>query len=101
MRLSNSTLDRLPHDVTRPGYDRGAVATGIVHLGIGAFQRAHQAMYTEATIAAGDRRWGIVGASLRSPAVRDQLQPQDGLYTLAVRGAEGEQLAVIGALKDV
>jgi fructuronate reductase len=100
-RLSQATLGRLPADVQRPGYDRGAVAAGIVHLGIGAFQRAHQAMYTEAALAAGDRRWGIVGASLRSPAVRDQLKPQDGLYTLAVRGAAGEQLQVIGAVKDV
>src|SRR6185295_16172144 len=41
------------------------------------------------------------GASLRSPAVCDQLGPQDGLYTLAVRGAEGERLQVIGAIKDV
>jgi fructuronate reductase len=101
VRLAAAALDRLPQDVARPGYDRGAVATGIVHLGVGAFQRAHQAMYTEAALNAGDRRWGILGASLRAPAVRDALKPQDGLYTLAVRGAEGERLQVIGAIKDV
>ena len=101
MRLSEATLGSLPGDVARPRYDRSAVATGIVHLGVGAFQRAHQAMYTEAALAAGDTRWGIVGASLRSPSVRDALKPQDGLYTLAVRGAEGERLQVIGALRDV
>src|SRR5436190_20890243 len=100
-RLSDATLGRLPHDVGRPRYDRSAVATGIVHLGIGAFQRAHQAMYTEAALNAGDARWGITGASLRSPAARDALKPQHGLYTLAVRGAEGERLQVIGAIKDV
>ena len=100
-RLSNATLSRLPHEVARPRYQRGDVATGIVHLGLGAFQRAHQAMYTEAALNAGDHRWGIVGASLRSPAVRDALKPQDGLYTLAVRGADGERLQVIGAIKDV
>ena len=100
-RLSAASLKSLPADIARPRYDRAAVATGIVHLGVGAFQRAHQAMYTDAALAAGDRRWGIVGASLRSPAVRDQLSPQDWLYTLAVRGAEGERLQVIGALKDV
>src|SRR3954469_12869467 len=100
-RLSNATLLRLPHDVARPRYDRGAVASGIVHLGLGAFQRAHQAMYTEAALTAGDHRWGIVGASLRSPAVRDALKPQDGLYALAVRGAEGERLQVIGVIKNV
>ena len=58
-------------------------------------------MYTEAALNAGDSRWGILGASLRSPAVRDALKPQDGLYTLAVRGADGERLQVIGAIKDV
>src|SRR3954471_1121669 len=100
-RLSAATLGRLPHDVARPRYQRGNVATGIVHLGLGAFQRAHQAMYTEATLNAGDHRWGILGASLRSPAVRDALKPQDGLYTLAVRGADGERLQVIGAIKEV
>src|SRR6478735_3560452 len=100
-RLSNATLARLPQDFARPVYDRGTVATGIVHLGLGAFQRAHQAMYTEAALNAGDHRWGILGASLRSPAVRDALKPQDGLYTLAVRGAEGERLQVVGAVKDV
>ena len=101
MRLGDATLHALPADVARPDYDRAGVATGIVHLGVGAFQRAHQATYTEAALAAGDRRWGIVGASLRSPAVRDQLKPQDGLYTLSVRGADGERLQVIGALQDV
>jgi fructuronate reductase len=101
VRLSNAALDRLSSGVARPGYDRGALATGIVHLGVGAFQRAHQAMYTEAVLNAGDARWGIVGASLRSPAVRDALKPQDNLYALSVRGAEGERLQVIGAIKDV
>jgi fructuronate reductase len=99
-RLNERTLGELPADVVRPRYDRAAVAAGIVHLGIGAFQRAHQAMYTEAALAAGDTRWGIVGASLRFPAVRDALKPQDNLYTLAVRGAEGERLQVIGAIQD-
>jgi fructuronate reductase len=101
VRLSNAALDRLSSDVARPGYDRSALATGIVHLGVGAFQRAHQAVYTEGALNAGDLRWGIVGASLRSPAVRDALKPQDNLYALAVRGAEGERLQVIGAIKDV
>jgi fructuronate reductase len=100
-RLSAATLAGLPQDVARPRYDRAALAAGIVHLGIGAFQRAHQAMYTEAALAAGDTRWGIVGASLRSPAVRDALAPQGNLYTLSVRGSPGERLQVIGALKDM
>ncbi len=101
MRLSGLTLADLPHGVVRPAYDRGAVATGIVHLGVGAFHRAHQAWYTEAALAAGDRRWGIVGASLRSPDTRDALAPQDGLYTVATRGAADEQLQVVGAINGL
>lgn len=101
MRLSAATLSQLPAAVARPTYDRAALATGIVHLGVGAFHRAHQAVYTEAAIAAGDPRWGILGASLRAADTRDALAPQDGLYALAVRDAASEKLSVIGALKSV
>ena len=81
-----------------PAYDRGELAPGIVHLGLGAFHRAHQAVYTDAALAAGDLRWGIVGVSLRRPDTQDALAPQDYLYTVAVRDADGEDLSVIGAL---
>jgi fructuronate reductase len=97
-RLGATSLPRLPARIARPDYDRAAVATGIVHLGIGAFHRAHQAVYTDAVLAAGDRRWGIVGASLRSTDTRDALAPQGGLYTLAVRDAAGERLQVVGSV---
>lgn len=101
MRLSNTTLSSLPETVIRPAYDRGSITRGIVHLGIGAFQRAHQAVMTEAVLAAGARDWGIIAASLRSPATRDALGPQDGLYVVSVREAAGEQLQVIGAIRDI
>ncbi|MGJ3626698.1 hypothetical protein AB5I41_07260 [Sphingomonas sp. MMS24-JH45] len=55
MRLSAATSDRLPDDVARPGYDRAVQRRGIVHLGIGAFTRAHQAIYTDDAMAAGRR----------------------------------------------
>lgn len=101
MRLSTATIDRLPGDVARFDYDRTAQRTGIVHLGIGAFHRAHQAVFTDAAMSAGDRDWAIVGASLRSPAVRDALAPQDGLYTVTEKGADGERSRLIGAIRDV
>lgn len=99
MRLSGQTLDRAPSAIRRPGYDRGAQACGIVHLGLGAFHRAHQAVYTDDAMASGDRDWEIVGVSLRSPAVRDALAPQDGLYTVTERGGSGEAIRLIGAVK--
>jgi fructuronate reductase len=82
MRLRLQALSSLPGRVLRPAYDPLAVATGIVHLGIGAFHRAHQAVYTDAAISGNGGDWGICGVSLKSPAVRDQLAPQDGLYAV-------------------
>src|SRR5579864_3211265 len=98
IRLSTATLDRLPAAIGRPLYDRGALQTGIIHLGLGAFHRAHQAAYTESVLDGGDLRWGTIGVSLRSPETCDALAPQDNLYTLAQRDGAGERLQVIGAL---
>ncbi len=100
-RLCDKTLGDLPGSVVRPRYDRAGVIPGIVHLGIGAFHRAHQAAMTEAVLNAGARDWGIRAASLRSPDTRNALEPQNGLYTLAVRDGGPEQLQVIGAISDV
>ena len=75
--------------------------TGIVHLGLGAFHRAHQALYTEQAIAAAGGDWGICGVTQRSPAVRDALKPQDGLYSVAIRDADGERLRVAGPIREV
>lgn len=100
-RLSNKSLAGLPSRVVRPNYDRATVKTGLVHLGLGAFHRAHQAAYTEQVLNAGDHRWGIAGASLRAADTRDALIPQDGLYTVAVRDTEQTDYQVIGALQSL
>ena len=99
-RLSSATLGQVGAFVQRPRYDRAAVNPGIVHLGVGAFHRAHQAVFTDDCLAAGELDWGITAASLRNPATRDALAPQDGLYTLALRSAS-EELRVIGSIGRV
>jgi fructuronate reductase len=99
-RLNKQALTELPKDVLRPKYNREQLKPGIVHLGIGAFHRAHQAFYTEAVLNQFGGNWGIIGCSLRSANVRDQLVPQDCLYTLVERSGEGEKLQVIGAVID-
>jgi fructuronate reductase len=96
-RLNADTLPDLAGGIQRPAYDRRVVTRGIVHLGVGAFHRAHQAVYTDDVLAQ-DPHWGIVAASLRSPDTYDALQPQDGLYTLSVRSQEGEALRVVGSI---
>lgn len=96
-RLSLKTLDTAR--ATRPAYDPAAVDIGIVHFGPGAFHRAHQAAFLDAIVAK-DPRWGICGVSLHSTGVRDALEAQDGLYTLAILDAEiGYQ--VIGSMREV
>ncbi|MFG1222859.1 mannitol dehydrogenase family protein [Xanthobacter wiegelii] len=97
-RLSLSTLNRLPAAVARPAYDIAA-EVGVVHLGVGAFHRAHQAAYLDAILSRGHKGWAICGASLRSPDTSDALDPQDGLYTLAERSGAGDKLRVIGSLR--
>ncbi|USI72439.1 mannitol dehydrogenase family protein [Sphingomonas morindae] len=101
MRLADATLAALPAEIARPGYDRAAMRTGVVHLGIGAFHRAHQAAVFEAALAGGDPRWAITGVSLRAAGVRDQLAPQDGLYTLIEREGATARARVIGAVRQV
>jgi fructuronate reductase len=81
-RLSQAAVSRLPATVRRPEYDREALNPGIVHLGIGAFHRAHQAVFTEDAIQARGGDWGIVGASLQRPDVPEALAAQDCLYTV-------------------
>lgn len=97
-RLSQASLATLSADVMLPSYNRSNLKAGIVHLGIGAFHRAHQAFYTEAVLNQLGGDWGIIGCSLRSANVRDQLAPQDGLYTLVERSGDGEKLQLIGAV---
>lgn len=98
-RLSLAALPHLPDTVARPAYDVAAARIGIVHLGLGAFHRAHQALYVEDRLNAGEEGWAICGVSLRSPDTRDALAPQDGLYTLIERSGEGTRARVVGALR--
>jgi len=84
-----------------PRYDRAGRASGIVHLGVGAFHKAHQAVATDDAIAASGGDWMITGVSLRSTDVADALNPQDGLYTLLVRGEDGVKARVVGSIAHV
>ncbi len=99
-RLSPDCLETLDGSIRKPVYDRGGVA-GIVHLGVGAFHRAHQAVYFDQLMQQGETGWLIRGASLRSARVADQLNPQGGLYTVVERDGPSTHLRVIGSLLDV
>lgn len=75
--------------------------TGIIHLGLGAFYRAHGAVYIEEAMQKSGGDWGIVGVSLMRPDQRDALAPQDFAYTAVELGPEGETARVIGVLNGV
>lgn len=98
-RLSPETLGLLPAEVARPAYDRAAMHAGVVHFGPGAFHRAHQAAAFD-TLLAHDPRWGITGVSLHSQGVAQALNPQGGLYTLALLDAQ-TRYRVIGSVARV
>ncbi|WIY51807.1 mannitol dehydrogenase family protein [Devosia sp. YIM 151766] len=99
-RLSAAFLKNPPAGIRLPDYDRSTIKPGIVHLGIGAFHRAHMAVYIDDLLGE-DPNWGIVGASLRRPDTKEALEPQDGLYTIAVRDAAGTHPRVIGSILKV
>lgn len=99
-RLCESTIDDFPTSTQRFDYDRGQ-ACGVVHLGVGAFHRAHQATYFDALMGDGESGWMISGASLRSERANDQLNPQDGLFTLVVRTGNEEIHRVVRSIREV
>ncbi len=98
--LRLATLDRLPPDA-RPAVRPDRIATGILHIGLGAFHRAHQAIYTEQAIAAAGGDWGIAGVAPRSRDVLDPLAAQDGLYSVVTISSAGAQARVVGALTEL
>jgi fructuronate reductase len=103
-RLSLASLAQASgrEGVSGPAMDPRGLSTGIVHFGVGAFHRAHQAVYTEdAAVASGDTRWGILGVTGRSARVAEQLGPQDGLYTVLTKARDSESLRLIGSLRRV
>jgi fructuronate reductase len=100
--LSQKTLAKIANNqaVQSPNYDRENISIGIVHLGPGAFHRAHQAVYIENAMNLSGGNWGICCVSLRSTTARDILAAQDNLYTLAILDKD-VSYQVIGAIKEV
>ncbi|TDC64532.1 mannitol dehydrogenase family protein, partial [Streptomyces hainanensis] len=98
-RLGRATLGALPAE-RRPPVDPAALRTRLVHLGLGAFHRAHQALYTERAAARTGEPWGIAAVAPRSLATVRALREQDGLYSLAELHPEGRGPRVVGALTE-
>ena len=98
MNLCELTLASLPAEIHTAIYDRLRHAPGVVHLGLGAFHRAHQAMVFDQLLAGGDTRWGIHGVGMTRPDLVNQLRAQNGLYAVRVADGQGVKWQVPGAL---
>jgi mannitol 2-dehydrogenase len=98
--LNNATLAALGNRVSRPEYDRSALTPAVVHLGVGGFHRAHQAVYLDDLARQGDPAWGEVGVGLRSRAMHDALAPQDWMFTVIERDRGGDTARVVGSIID-
>ncbi len=104
VHLDESSLADIAERAPVPGYDRAQVSHGIVHIGVGGFHRAHQAMYVDGLLnAATARDWGIVGVGLLpgDRRMREVMRRQDCLYTLVVKHPDGSlQPRVVGSIVD-
>jgi mannitol 2-dehydrogenase len=101
IKLNQRSLSQLPNNIRVPRYDRQALTNGIVHLGVGGFHRAHQALYLDNYFEqTADLQWGICGVGLlqQDQPMRDALQSQDCLYTLVERSPHEDRARIIGAI---
>jgi fructuronate reductase len=101
-RLNHDTLQTLRHPAAeplgRPSCARTDLIPGVVHLGLGAFHRAHQAMVFDALMHRGDHRWGVLGVAIHSTGVADALALQEGLYSVQINDDQGRSWAVVGSV---
>ncbi|MDJ0394682.1 mannitol dehydrogenase family protein [Rhodococcus sp. G-MC3] len=104
MKLNAHTLDDFIEDVEVPTYDRSDVTVGIVHFGVGGFHRAHQAMYVDRLLQQGEvSDWGICGVGVleHDRRMKDVMEAQNCLYTLALKHSDGTwDTRVIGSIVE-
>src|SRR5579863_6637700 len=103
VKLSADALKHMPRGVAVPGYDRSKLTAGILHIGVGNFHRAHQAVYLDDLFAAGrDHDWAIVGAGVREfdIEVRAKLAEQDWLTAVVEQEARSTHVRVTGSMID-
>jgi mannitol 2-dehydrogenase len=102
--LNAAALGSISAVVAVPTYDRSQVSVGIVHLGVGAFHRAHQAMYLDRLMNdATALDWGICGVGVlpQDRRMKDALDAQDCLYTLIIKHPDGSlEPRVIGSIVE-
>ncbi len=97
-RLSDAALAELTDQSCAPGYPREDLGVGIVHLGLGAFHKAHQAFYTDRVLARSGGDWRILGVAMRNAQVAEDINAQDGLFALLEKRETGPRAHVVGSI---
>lgn len=100
MRLNDLTVNILKSNIYRSSYRRSGDCT-VVHLGVGAFHKAHQAVYFDRLMDIDKTNWMIQGASIRRPVAANQLNPQDGIFTLVERNGDQSWFQIVRSIKSV
>ena len=102
--LNSATVSKLAPEIAVPAYDRSKLKHGIVHIGVGGFFRAHQAVYLDNLLAmGGSTEWGLCGVGLliHDRRMFDAMRQQHGLYTVVERSADGDRARIIGSMTDM
>ena len=103
IKLGLDTLDAMPPNVSKPDYQRALLSPGIIHIGVGNFHRAHQAVYLDKLFNAGlAHDWAIRGAGIKTydSVMRDKLKAQDWLTTVVELDAKGLTARVCASMLD-
>ncbi|MGF1684130.1 fructuronate reductase [Photobacterium minamisatsumaniensis] len=99
--MDNIANTNVNTQVIRPNFDRSALKSRIVHLGFGAFHRAHQALFTNEMLEKTGSDWGICEVNLfGGEDLITQLREQDHLYTVAEKGADSTTVKMIGSVTE-
>src|ERR1700737_1064560 len=101
IQLNRANLKSIAGRAQVPSFDTGGLPASIVHIGVGGFHRAHQAVYLDDLLAqGGPREWGLCGVGLlpHDARMRDVMRAQDCLYTVVERGAAGDRARVVGSI---
>ncbi|MGF1723050.1 fructuronate reductase [Vibrio kyushuensis] len=99
--MANLANTNINASVVKPNYDRSQLKTRTVHLGFGAFHRAHQALYTNEMLEKTGSDWGICEINLfGGEDLITQLREQDHLYTVAEKGADSTVVKMIGSVTE-
>jgi mannitol 2-dehydrogenase len=101
IKLSQANLSKLSPKVHLPNYDRSKTGRDIVHIGVGGFHRAHQAVYLDDLLQQGtDWRLSGIGLLPHDGKMRDVMEQQDCLYTVVERDSTSDHARIIGSIRE-